>query len=187
MPSPVAHLAVGFALRRLLGPRTESRRRFLVAACFLFLSILPDLDAIPGVLLGDFGRYHNNLTNSVAFVMVSAAIASVVARLLKQDPLWWFAAALACLSAHVVMDLFTVGRGVMLAWPFSHHRFKPPFTLFYGLHWSGGVWDRRHLVTLVTESCFVLVLFVVPLARALRRSMEARAGNDTDAGTGSFF
>ncbi len=49
------------------------------------------------------------------------------------------------------MDAFTIGRGVMILWPFSIDRYASPVSLFYGVHWSDGWVSVRHLWTMVTE------------------------------------
>ena len=56
------------------------------------------------------------------------------------------------------MDLFTIGRGVLLFWPFSSQRFSFPLKLFYGLHWYDGWLSLRHMWTLLTELGFVVVI-----------------------------
>ena len=69
------------------------------------------------------------------------------------------------------MDYFTIGRGVMLAWPLSSERFAPPFHLFYGLRWSHGLISELHWITLLSELFFVGVLFF-----GLRYYERRRAG-----------
>ena len=49
------------------------------------------------------------------------------------------------------MDFFTSGRGIMLLWPVSEQRFKPSFSVFYGLHWSDGLFSSRHIWTVTSE------------------------------------
>ncbi len=70
----------------------------------------------------------------------------------------WGAMILLCFELHVLMDLFTIGRGVKVLWPLSDARYSPPIKLFYGLHWSDGWLSVRHLWTLLSEAAFAAVI-----------------------------
>jgi hypothetical protein len=70
MPSPLAHLAAGYTIYRLsrrhepqpsLGRVGPLPGLLAVTAAF---SLLPDIDSAVGLLLRDFGRFHNNATHS---------------------------------------------------------------------------------------------------------------------------
>jgi inner membrane protein len=154
MPSPIIHLTAGYIVYRVARTRlhTPARREFVILAWALVLSLLPDFDAIPGLLAGDLGRYHNNLSHSLwAGVVVALAVACLLAAWRLEPLVFWFGLALACYSLHIVLDYFTQGRGVMALWPLSSDRFSSPVPLFYGLHWSEGLVSHRHLWTLLTE------------------------------------
>lgn len=180
MPSPIAHAALGYFVYRTLRSRMpgeeDSRSvgplpRLLVAT--VGLSLLPDVDSVVGLLAGDLGRYHNNLTNSVVFgLAVAVGVGATVWLTRRSGFKRWFAIALVCYGLHVLMDYFTLGRGVMLAWPFSLDRFEPPLKLFYGLHWSYGWTSPRHLLTPVTE--LGLIGFVGFMMHLLRRKKPVR-------------
>jgi inner membrane protein len=164
MPSPLAHLAAGYAVYAISQTRQpeheRSRKRsvpflLLVAAGF---SILPDVDSVVGLLSGDFGRFHNNLTHSLPVGVVAALLFGGLMRWRRGHGFWfWFAVTLIAHDLHVVMDWATTGRGVMAWWPFSETRFQAPIIVFYGLHWSQGWLSLRHVWTLVTELAFVAV------------------------------
>ncbi len=172
MPSPIAHAAMGYLIYRGFRvhlPREASQRvgpvpHLLIAA--VVLSLLPDFDAVPGILTGELGRFHNQFSNSL-FVGIGVALSvGVIAWLLKRSNFaTWFFFALVCYEVHVLMDYATVGRGVMLFWPLSSERFESPVKLFYGLHWSYGWVSASHLLTLVTEIVFIafvgLALYLV--------------------------
>ena len=70
MPSPIAHVAVGYLIyrgcfRQFTSPEARSTRQPLGPLLVAFgLSMLPDLDAVVGTVAGDLGRYHNNVTHS---------------------------------------------------------------------------------------------------------------------------
>ncbi len=168
MPSPIAHGAAGYALYRAFGARLEektgpapwSSRRvlFIIVA----LSLLPDLDVIPGILLGDLNGIHNSLANSILVgVLVAFAIGGVTwfaGRMAARDS---FLVTLISYWLQVAMDYFTAERGVMLFWSLTSKRFIAPIQLFYGFHYSEGLISIRHFWTVVTELAFALVLLLL--------------------------
>jgi hypothetical protein len=180
VPSPIAHLTVGYLVylagrRRALAlddsaePARARRRLLLTAATF---ALLPDVDSVVGLLVGDFGRYHNNGTHSLLVgAAVAPAFAAIMARK-RRGFSFWFLIAAGCYSAHVLMDGATWGRGVMALWPLSEKRFLLPVPLFYGLHWSDGWLSLRHVSTVLTELAFTAVVLFVSALRPRRRPVE---------------
>lgn len=157
MPSPIAHIAAGYVVYRIAAPMAgrlpdmQSGAGLLVSAGVL--SMLPDADSVLGILTGDFGRYHNNLSHSVfVAALVGLAVAAMAGRAGRDHFAFWFGFAFACYALHVVMDYFTWGRGVMALWPLRPDRFSAPVVLFYGFHWSQGWVSPQHLRTLFTEA-----------------------------------
>lgn len=173
MPSPIAHLAAGYVVYRLsrshepqpaLKPVGPLPGLLLAAAAF---SLLPDMDSIVGWLMGDFGRFHNNLTHSL---LVGLGVSLGFAGFMKwrqQEFRFWFIFALICYTLHVLMDAATVGRGVMAFWPITDQRFLLPALLFYGLHWSDGWLSSRHLWTAVTELAFAALVIILTTQRRI--------------------
>jgi hypothetical protein len=161
MPSPIAHLASGYLAYRIgrhQSPRLEaeaSTSPLLLLTAALY-SLLPDVDSIAGLLLGDFGRYHNNGTHSLLVGLALSLIGAALIAWKRQGFALWFLLAASCYGMHVLMDAATPGRGVMALWPLSERRFLLPLPLFYGLHWSDGWFSLRHLWTALTEILFAV-------------------------------
>lgn len=183
MPSPLAHITMGYAIYHVyktLRPHQETHpvgpmpRLLIVTAG---LSLLPDLDVIPGFLMGDLKLFHNNLTHSPIFgLLVALLIGSIVWLRQRTGFIHWFLLSLICYEFHVLMDFFTRGRGTLLLWPFSLERIMPPVILFYGVRWGDGVISGRHLWTLMSELLFVLlVAFVI---HVLSRITKLRYNKD---------
>jgi inner membrane protein len=177
MPSPIAHVAVGYLIKEAYQrsqqtqPNRSMFRRFAILFVFVTLSLLPDLDAVLGILFGNFGRYHNNASHSLIVGLFVALIIGSVAWWRKRFGfVMWFSFALLCYEMHVIMDFFTVGRGVMLFWPLTSERFISPVLLFYGLHWSDGWISIKHVWTLVSELGFMI--FVVGILYLFQNKKE---------------
>jgi membrane-bound metal-dependent hydrolase YbcI (DUF457 family) len=188
MPSPIAHAAMGYLIyrvsRRMIAstpPHNDGNaapipdeRSVPVITCRLAgipvlllatvgFSLLPDLDSIPGFILDDLGRFHNNFMHSFFFGAIIALLAGTGIHLYQRQGFWhWFLIALACYEMHIIMDYFTGGRGVMLLWPFSMERYSSPVALFYGLHWSEGLISTSHIWTVLSEAIFALAIIILP-------------------------
>jgi inner membrane protein len=168
MPSPLAHITAGYAIYRIFChklPEVERKKAWQIPVLLIFaviLSMLPDVDSVLGLVMGDLGRYHNNGTHSLVIGLILAILFVGVIRWRFQCSfISWFVIVLLAYEMHVIMDFFTIGRGVMLFWPFSHERYSSPILVFYGLHWSDGVFSLRHLWTLLTEMVFLAFIFVI--------------------------
>ena len=117
MPSPIAHLAAGYVVYRAVRPRptgeakAESRLTTLpLLVAVLGLSMLPDIDVIPGVLTGDLGRFHNQATNSIVFILGVSLVIGMIGLVSG----WYhfrtgFLLTLLCTGLHVTMDWTTMG------------------------------------------------------------------------------
>jgi inner membrane protein len=178
MPSPITHVTAGYIVYRFAkaGSRTrpEAGTDVVLLASAVILSLLPDFDSVLGILMGDFGRYHNNLSHSLLVgLMVALAVGGLSSLTTRDQFGLWFGLALACYQLHIVLDYFTWGRGVMAFWPITPERFSPPVALFYGFHWSEGLVSHRHLWTLLTEA---------PLAAALVAGVRRLTPREAPAG-----
>lgn len=170
MPSPLAHIAAACALHEVAGRRPEMKTDTL--GLILICSLLPDIDAFVGLARRDFGRYHNNLTHSLAFAAAAGALAG-----------WWtrrragvfslgFRSGFLAYAGHLALDYWSTRRGLLLLWPLSTRRFVSPRRLFYGFRWGRGVWSRTHLWTIFTELAFAFVLWLV--VKGIRKEEGSR-------------
>lgn len=180
MPSPLAHSAAGYLIYHIARSRQPKldivrrpSRKLLIAT--IGLSLLPDIDFVPGLLIGDVGRFHNQWSHSfVSGLVVALLIAGVFYWRQRAEFWFWFLISLVSYNLHVIMDYFTLsGRGVMLWWPFSTTRYESPLTLFWGVRWSEGLFASEHLITLVTELLFAgLVMLIIHFTRERKRSLS---------------
>ena len=164
MPSPIAHLSIGYAIYRHYKQKLPERnihgwkiplQMIMVAG----LSMLPDLDVIPAILFRDMHRYHNNFSHSLLFAIpVAFLVAGIFHRIYRSNFWLWFLICLISYDLHVFMDALTAERGVMMFWPLIDSRVVSPIKIFYGLQWGLGWFSIWHLWTIFTESIFVLVI-----------------------------
>lgn len=131
MPIPLSHAAVGYALGAWLHPGKPDRRVCIAAAA---CAALPDIDAIGWALhISDASTIaHRAITHSLTFAVAGAFL--VTALLFRGGP--WalrrtrIALTLAVAAAsHPCLDaLSTYSLGVEFFAPFSHHRYRFPWT-----------------------------------------------------------
>jgi inner membrane protein len=180
MPSPIAHLGAGYAIYRYYrqklppGPNRFWRAPLQIAM-LVGLSMLPDLDVIPAILLRDMKAYHNNISHSLFFgIPVAFLVAGIFHRIYRSNFWLWFWICLLSYDLHVMMDALTAERGVMLFWPVSPDRFTSPVKIFYGLQWGLGWFSPWHLWTIFSE-----LLFAVVVIRLVNYFDRRRAGAHT--------
>lgn len=188
MPSPLAHISTGYLIYRTIKEKLpiDKDRLWIFPTQLVILaglSILPDIDTLPGLIYGDMHGFHNNYTHSlVSGLIVALIFSALLSRLFKVSILSWFPAALASYELHVLMDFFTSERGVKLFWPLYPERVIAPVKLFYGFQWGLGMFSLMHLWTIFTEAVFFMVLLLLLnlLQKSRRKSvvLEGSTGDD---------
>lgn len=179
MPSPVGHSLIGLAVAGALVLRPGSlaslgeqvvaqRNRILLAVGF---ANAPDIDYVPGVLVGELNAYHHLLTHSVGWVALLVLGAWLLWRALSPAVGWREAALMAVASAsHLVADVFTDdGRapfGILALWPFHDGFIISPVSLFYRLqkHDWGEILQPSNFAAVGWEVLVCLPLLLIVLA-----------------------
>lgn len=164
MPSPYAHLIAGITIATpYLSTKAKALRHKEDIATLIGFSLLPDLDVIPGLMLGDIAAHHNQFTHSMAFGLSVCLLYSIIRRVAPAPRSFGrtFTLSATAYGLHLLMDFLNYGRGLMLFWPFTEQRYAPPVLLFYGLRRSDGWLSPDHLITFATESLTLLPILGV--------------------------
>ena len=187
MPSPIAHSATGYALAHFLphrsrGSQSSSNRSDsgklysafgAIAIYSIVISNLPDLDFLPQVI--SHMRFHRGPTHSLAVGLLLSLVCSAIAKLLlaktsrphqnaqPTDRLPSYKTilvfTLGLYLTHLLLDSVTAGGpGMQLLWPFSTDYLRAPFSLFFGVHHSRGLWDSSHIVFITAETIYSVTL-----------------------------
>lgn len=180
MPSPIAHGSLAIPARAALGAETGGVRGLMVWGLLLFACVAPDVDiaiswARTGRPFAEHGSYSHSLLLAPVFGVLFACAMRVISPGVRTGRAVLVGTLLYAL--HVMMDLVTMGsRGVSLFWPIVPERIASPFGIFVGVEHSD--WKRvdLHLLTIVTELVFGLVVCAV--TKAVVRKRRDRSVSD---------
>jgi len=127
-----AHAAAGYLVYEAFRPAGAHRPGLLAAA--VTLANAPDLDYLPGLVVGHAAAYHRGFTHTVGAVAVVASLAALVAWRLGSGRAARAAGWAAALwASHLVVDYFTTNvgppSGARFLWPFSERYWIAPVPL----------------------------------------------------------
>jgi membrane-bound metal-dependent hydrolase YbcI (DUF457 family) len=133
MALSLAHSAAGYLVYEAVRPADRHRPALLAAA--VLLANGPDLDFLPGLLLGHPGAYHRGQSHTILAVAAVAVAAALAARWLGRPPrralgsgLW----AAAAYGSHLLLDFVTPDavppHGAPFLWPLSSAYYLAPVT-----------------------------------------------------------
>ncbi|NJO78635.1 MAG: metal-dependent hydrolase [Cyanobacteria bacterium RM1_2_2] len=142
MPSPIGHTIAGFCGFLLAPKGLIAKSQFnntLLAS--IVLANLPDIDILPGLVLGNPAIFHRQGTHSITASILVGIFVSMLGRWNRasvkfiQLGVW----ATALYFSHIFLDLLVTDpsppRGVQLLWPFSNAYFISPITIFNGFNY----------------------------------------------------
>ncbi|RTZ91451.1 MAG: hypothetical protein DSY91_05025 [Deltaproteobacteria bacterium] len=135
MPTPIAHSIVSLTLSN---GKQERGSLLKWAAFWVVLGNFADLDFIPGILMGEPGRFHHGVTHTIFFAVILAAGAYRLYPVLFKGRKVHFWVFLSVTASHLFLDCLTLDTvapfGLPLLWPFSHTYFRFPFSLFLNVN-----------------------------------------------------
>ncbi|HXK60924.1 MAG TPA: metal-dependent hydrolase [Acidobacteriota bacterium] len=177
MATPIGHGLAALSLFWASGRIGQRTFPFLWLA--VIFALMPDLDFLPGMIIGKPAAFHHGVSHSAGFALVAALIGTVLAR----RGTGRLSGALFLLlffsySSHLVLDYFGSDSrppyGIPLFWPLSSERYLSPVPLFHGVHhvrstdgrlaeWVQGVLSWQNVEAIALE-----VLLLLPFLMAAR-------------------
>lgn len=154
MASPVGHALFGWALghggKQVTGPgvpkepattrdgQGHAGGRWLLPAGAAFAAVAPDLDFLPGIVVGDPNLFHQVYSHTLLAALSVGLVAGLVARLLcGRDGLRVGGIVGLAYGSHLLLDFLTHDLrppfGIPLMWPFSTEHVVSPWPLFRGI------------------------------------------------------
>jgi len=135
---------------------------------YIFFAVAPDLDFIPGFLVGDIDRYHHGPSHSIFFALLFTLPFSLprLRRGIKRFLSSWVIF-FSVYTSHLLLDFFTIDRhfpyGAPLFWPLSDKYLSSPITFLppvYKEPWTALV-SLNNLYTVLIEMAIFLPLLLL--------------------------
>ena len=104
---------------------------------------MPDLDILPGLVLGDPRAFHHQGTHSIVAAAGFGILISLLSGMWSSARLKWGIWAAGIYASHVLLDLLGDDLippfGVQLLWPFSEEYFISPVTIFRSVYFGHSI------------------------------------------------
>jgi membrane-bound metal-dependent hydrolase YbcI (DUF457 family) len=169
MATPLGHYLVGLAVAEGVA---RDRQELRWAPWLAAVACAPDLDVLPGLLVGDMSRFHHGISHSLAAAVAFAGGTLAVLRWRGwpvRPRLFLLVAVL--YASHSALDGVTMDnsdpRGMPLLWPWVTTAFQSPWLLLPNVqHSSAPVVSTHNAVLMAQEAALFVPL--VGLVRRLR-------------------
>lgn len=134
MPSPVGHTIAGLCGFIVFQKKAAPCQWIWVLLFSVFIANLPDVDMLPGLLIGDIRSFHHQGMHSVTAAVLAGLLAAILAGQWKLNSMVWGLWGGSIYFSHVFLDLLVNDPsppfGAQLLWPFSKAYFISPLTPF---------------------------------------------------------
>jgi membrane-bound metal-dependent hydrolase YbcI (DUF457 family) len=182
MATPIGHALAGYAVLGVLAGRVARRPAMVVVA--VAMGNIPDLDFLPGLILGAPALYHQGITHSLGTALALSVLVALVLRRVDMPFASTFVVSILAYTSHLALDFFGPDArppyGQLLLWPLSDARFVAPVVLLPGVQhaaatsastveWVSGILHAVNLRAIVIE-----VLVVAPFAYWTRSRLRAQ-------------
>jgi len=174
MATPYGHTLAGLTLLNLCYPQTapSKGREWFVYGLVALGASFPDLDFIPGLILGQVGRFHHGNFHSLGVAIGAALIAGIFIKLIQPRSSFIKTGSFVfCLGiSHLFLDYFTEAPyGFPLFWPFMETKFLSPLPIFPRVAW---IWEdpvfwSQALFCFSVESVLLLPLWIISWRRVI--------------------
>ena len=170
MATPIGHALMGYAIYGFNGAAQRRDRLTLIFLC-IFMAIAPDLDILPGILVGHPALYHQGISHSLGFALLVSLGTAGICSLRGKTISTIFNLCFISYLSHLVIDFFGPdGRlpyGEPLFWPISAKHFISPIPVFWGMHhapstyssttqWAIGIATPYNLLAIAFEVTVLL-------------------------------
>jgi membrane-bound metal-dependent hydrolase YbcI (DUF457 family) len=172
MATPYGHTLAGLSLLNLWYSRTgySDKKGALVYGLVVLGASFPDLDFIPGLILGQAGRFHHGYFHSLGIAFSVSLIGAIFFKViqpqgsfLKIGPL-----GLSLILSHLFLDYITEApNGFPLFWPFTEAKFLSPIPVFPRVERTLGypeIWSQG-LLCFFVETILLLPFWLISLRR----------------------
>ncbi|MDZ7264726.1 MAG: metal-dependent hydrolase [candidate division KSB1 bacterium] len=188
MPTPIGHSLLTTAIYSGVNQQ-KLKRNWLDYLVCLFIGIFPDLDFIPGLILGTPSRFHHGFTHSLFFGIIIGTSAGLIMGWLRNQNWWRYAILfIAVYFSHLAADFFGVDTrfpyGAQLFWPFWQGYLLSPVPIFLDVYRSS---SRSDFLTSLfnfhnLQAALVELLICCPIWLLIHFKNVSRTKRVRDAG-----
>ena len=101
MATPIGHLLAGAAIGTLMSRGSNLPRAIFIGG---LAAIAADFDFIPGILMGNPGRFHHAQSHSITFAVLAGVLAALIA---KKSRVHWASLVGVGYASHLILDGLT--------------------------------------------------------------------------------
>jgi len=136
MATPLGHALAGYAVYSFTrgGQRRDNLRLMIVC---VFMAMAPDLDLLPGLLMGTPALYHQGITHTLGLALPLSIGVAAVSGIRSRSFLTMFSCCFLAYLSHLVLDLLNPDTrppyGIQLFWPISSRSFMSPVPILLGV------------------------------------------------------
>jgi inner membrane protein len=185
MPSPIGHSLMGYVIYRAAAHRVTRDGWSQIGLCVLAANV-PDLDFVPGLLVGDLSHYHHGPSHSLFFGFVFALVVSIFCS--RRLHMFLIVSSLYC--SHVLLDYLvrdpSFPHGVPLFWPFADEYYMASFAFLSGVQYQRDAaesiqqlfFSKHNVLTMFMEVLVLSPLLVLTFVRdkKIRERPEHKTG-----------
>lgn len=135
MASPIGHSLLGLSVA--LGARPAGTWLWPCLALGVVAANLPDLDFLPGLLIGDANRFHQGPSHSLAAAALFGGLVYLGTRWAGGPAVRLAVVGVLAYGSHLLMDLMTEDKrapfGIPLFWPASSEHHMATWQIFGGV------------------------------------------------------
>lgn len=172
MATPYGHTLAGLSLLNLWYPQTgfSKGKSILVYGLVALGASFPDLDFIPGLILGQASRFHHGYSHSMGIAIVISLLAGVFIKVIQPEVSFLKTGSfvLSLGLSHLFLDFFTEApKGFPLFWPFTEAKFLSSLPILPRVerNWVHPELWHQGLLCFLVESLLLLPLWATSLRR----------------------
>ncbi|MFC1726029.1 metal-dependent hydrolase [candidate division KSB1 bacterium] len=136
MPSPISHSILTMSFYPLVKSDSRKNNKILIFL-LIFIAVFPDLDFIPGLIMGDLLKFHRVYTHSIfGLVFFSAVSLAVMTLTNPENKTKILIVIILAYFSHLFLDLFGLdtnpenGIGIQILYPFTENAYIFPVQIF---------------------------------------------------------
>ena len=140
MATPLGHVLAGYAIYGFArAPKAGEQPGLAVLG--IIMAVAPDLDLIPGLVMGQPALYHGGISHSLGFALLISLGVAGIFKMRGKVFLPVFVVGFLAYSSHLLLDwLGPDGRppfGIPVFWPISNETFISPVPALPGVRHAG--------------------------------------------------